>query len=103
MPRPEPKIDDVHPGTDLPRYASYEEFLTDLRMWGREEVIQHNAQLGTIKEQIWDAESRIVGIILMVGTGSYWWWLGLFLVIWPTIQRLIKAFVYVRRAKQKKG
>jgi hypothetical protein len=37
--RPEPKIDDVDPKTGKAKYASYNDYLADLRRWDREQTI----------------------------------------------------------------
>lgn len=38
--RPEPRIDDLLPGTTLFRYANYEEYFNDARKWEREEILR---------------------------------------------------------------
>jgi hypothetical protein len=37
--RPEPKIDEVDPKTNKPKYATYNDFLADQRAWDREQIL----------------------------------------------------------------
>jgi len=49
--RPEPKIDDVDPKTQKPKYANFQEWQSDLRKWDREEAIREFQELSSKTER----------------------------------------------------
>jgi len=48
MVRPKPKIDDVYPGTDEPKYVNFAAYEADLRLWAQEEKEASSSASGAV-------------------------------------------------------
>ena len=98
---PEPRIDEVIPGTDQLKFESLDEFQREAREWDRAQIVQElRAQTEQIKLSISDAQWRIVGCIIIAATSYFW--LGLVIFLSPELLKLfalvLKHFLKRRRA-----
>lgn len=60
--RPEPKIDEVDPKTNKPKYAQYSDFLADQRAWDREQILAEVTATSTKtqKDQQLEQAERVI-------------------------------------------